>query len=81
MSPFQPIKTCTKTPGERVLGLLPSGRIVTIEASYSTPYAKREDGGHDAGEPVFSGYHEVTGDALIPQKPTHWMPFPVLGES
>lgn len=78
MSQFQPIESCTKTPGVKSLGLLASGRIVTIEASYSTPYTKRADGGYDAGEPVFSGYHEITGDALIPQKPTHFMPYPVL---
>lgn len=60
----------------KMLGLLPSGRVCTIQPSWRQEYIRNDDGSCKAGAVVFAGYNEDRGDALIPCRPTRWMPIP-----
>ena len=80
-SGWQKIETAPKGhPGgraDRILLLLPDGRVVTGSAAWNNIWGPaKPGGGHDVVDVVFGGYNEEEGGAFVPRKPTHWMHLP-----
>jgi hypothetical protein len=59
-----------------MLGLLPCGRVATMEPFYRVEYVRREDGGYRIGDTVFAGFSEIEYSSITPTTFTHWMPMP-----
>jgi hypothetical protein len=75
-SGWRPIETAPRD-GERVIGLLKSGRAVTVTCrKHHNGWIAQPGGGHVPNGILDDVWCEEESSAFVPRSPTHWMPLP-----